>query len=256
LSLSSEGGESDDADETRYYFFYDNHDDCEERRFFLSGMKSMTTPKKPFEGIITDFQRRKPYYMSDWTDGFRRRSVTAIFFMYVACLAPVVAFGGITDIITDGAIGVIEFIVSCGASGAYYAIFSGQPMAFVGPTGLTLAFTAALYRFTIANSIPFMPMFSWTGIWTSVFLALSAVFNLSDLIQYCTRFTDDCFNALLAINFLYEAVLSLARNFTRASTEAATALVSMNMALATWTATSVRSMTSFRCRSPLLFIPS
>lgn len=48
-------------------------------------------------------------------------------------------------------------------------------------------------------------MYSWTGIWTSLLMALSAVFNLSSLIKYCTRFTDDCFNALLATNFLYEA---------------------------------------------------
>ena len=120
------------------------------------------------------------------------------------------------------------------------------------PLGLTLAFTAALYKFTqsagtlscqshssvitliaiimthhyviviviimllisssslslsitIILGLPFLAMYSWTGIWTSLFMALSAVFNLSSYIRYCTRFTDDCFNALLATNFLYEA---------------------------------------------------
>jgi hypothetical protein len=52
-----------------------------------------------------------------------------------ALSAPTVAFGGLTNIITDGHIGVIEFIISCGAGGMFYSLFSGQPMTFVGPTG-------------------------------------------------------------------------------------------------------------------------
>ena len=60
-------------------------------------------------------------------------------------------------------------------------------------------------RSSTCSGLPFLAMYSWTGIWTSLFMALSAVFNLSSYIRYCTRFTDDCFNALLATNFLYEA---------------------------------------------------
>jgi len=38
----------------------------------------------------------------------------------------------------------------------------------------------------------------------------------SQLIRYCTRFTDEIFNALLSINFIYEAISSLKRNFQQA----------------------------------------
>jgi len=188
-------------------------------------------------GLIADIKRRSPYYIADWTDGFRKKSVAAVLFLFFACLAPPVAFGGLTSIITEGQIGVIEFILSCGIGGVLYSIFSGQPMTFVGPTGLTLAFTAALYRFTAAQSLPFLAMYSWTGMWTALFLALSSAFNLSDFIKYCTRFTDDCFNALLALNFLYEAILNLLRNFTKAGSNLAPALTALNIALATWWAT-------------------
>ena len=83
-------------------------------------------------------------------------------------------------------------------------MISGQPMTFLGPTGLTLAFTAALYNFTQAAGLPFLPMYSWIGLWTSLFLALGSIFNLSYFIRFCTRFTDDCFNSLIAMNFLFE----------------------------------------------------
>ena len=188
-------------------------------------------------GILSDVKRRAPAYVSDWTDGFRRRSVSASLFLYFACLAPTIAFGGLTSIITSGSMGVIEFILSCGFGGVVYSVFSGQPMTFVGPTGLTLAFTAALYRFTEAKKLPFLVMYSWTGMWTSLFLALCAAFNLSDLIRYCTRFTDDCFNALLALNFLYEAILNLLRNFTKTDANIAQALTALNIAVATWWST-------------------
>jgi hypothetical protein len=107
-------------------------------------------------------------------------------------------------------------------------------MTFVGPTGLTLAFTAALYKFTQAQGLPFLPLYSWTGIWTSLFMAISSVLNLSSLIRYCTRFTDDCFNALLATNFLYEAGRTLFCNFSRSGADLASAFAALNMALVTW----------------------
>jgi len=133
--------------------------------------------------------------------------------------------------------GVIEFIVSCGVGGMVYAVLCGQPLTFLGPTGLTLAFTGALYRFVEGAGLPFLPMYSWIGLWTSFFLAIGAVFNVSYFIRFCTRFTDDCFNSLISLNFLYEAVRSVARSFTQAGTDLGSAFFSMNLALATWAST-------------------
>jgi hypothetical protein len=186
---------------------------------------------------MDDIKRRRPYYKSDWTDGLSQKSISASLFLFFTCLAPVVAFGGLTNIMTSGTMGVIEFILSCGISGMIYAMFSGQPMAFVGPTGLTLAFISALYNFTKAKGLVFLPLYCWTGIWTSAILAMFSVFNVSNLISYCTTFTDDVFNALLALNFIYEALSNLIQNFSDPLVPAATAFTSMNIALGTWFAT-------------------
>jgi hypothetical protein len=130
-----------------------------------------------FRGLFDDMQRKAPLYTSDWVNGVldrpddddnsgdkldeaSARSTTAaarsspvwtktlasVSFLYFACLAPVIAFGGAMAGLTQGAMGVVEVIASCGICGMIYAIFAGQPMTFVAPTGLTLAFTAALYR--------------------------------------------------------------------------------------------------------------
>ena len=66
-----------------------------------------------------DLNRRKQHYWSDWTDGLKnkRQTIPAILFLYFACLSPAVSFGTISSQITNGSIGVIEFLLSCGVSG-------------------------------------------------------------------------------------------------------------------------------------------
>ena len=39
---------------------------------------------------------------------------------------------------------MIEFIISCGAGGMFYSLFSGQPMTFVGPTGAYVPMTVEI----------------------------------------------------------------------------------------------------------------
>jgi len=193
--------------------------------------------RKIFGGIKGDIERRWSWYTHDWTDGVNRKTAAAVGFLYFACLAPCIAFGGITNVITHGTIGVVEFLISTGAAGILYSVAAGQPMSFLGPTGLTLAFTASLYNFCSARGLPFLPLYSWTGLWTSFFLALLSIFNYADFIEYCTGFTDDCFNALLSTNFVFQACRSLLRNFTGPGTDLVRAFASLNMALLTFTGT-------------------
>jgi len=187
--------------------------------------------------IRDDLSRRLPHYVSDWTDGFRnkRQVVPAILFLYFSCLAPAVSFGTIASEITSGSIGIVEFIVSSGVAGMAYAILSGQPMAFIAPTGLTLAFISSLFRFCRSYGLPFFPVYAWIGLWTSLFMVVLGVGGASKFIRYCTRFTDEVFNALLSINFIYEALASIRRNFVLADPSNLTMpFVSLNMALVTF----------------------
>lgn len=48
----------------------------------------------------------------------------------------------------------------------------------------------------------------WVGLWTALFLALICMFNLSFLVKYITRFTEDCFATLVAIIFIIDAIKS------------------------------------------------
>lgn len=194
------------------------------------------------DGMIDDIRRRRKVYASDWTDAFKnmKKVIPAILFLYFSCLAPAVSFGTIASEITNGSIGIVEFLLSAGVSGMAYAVFCGQPMAFIAPTGLTLAFISGLFRFCSLKALPFFPIYSWVGLWTSFFFVLLGLGGSSQLIRYCTRFTDEVFNALLSVNFLYEASSSLKRNFDKADPMNLTMpFVSLAMALTTFFSTKV-----------------
>ena len=64
-------------------------------------------------------RRRRKHYRSDWTDALKKKSQTfsAILFLYFSCLAPAVSFGTIASQITNGSIGVVEFLLGCGSAG-------------------------------------------------------------------------------------------------------------------------------------------
>jgi hypothetical protein len=54
------------------------------------------------EGIIHDVMRRKQFYISDWTDGYHRKLLSAICFLFFANLLPTIAFGVLNESHTDG----------------------------------------------------------------------------------------------------------------------------------------------------------
>ncbi|EOD22133.1 tentative Ca2+ interacting HCO3-transporter [Emiliania huxleyi CCMP1516] len=169
-------------------------------------------PDKLFSGLAGDVALRRPTYAADWRLSSQKDIPTfvgATLFLYFACLAPVVAFGGAMQVATGGQLGIVETIISRGVCGMLYASLAGQPMTFIGPTGLTLAFTTALYAFVTPRGIPFLPMYTWVGLWTCGFLSLAACTNAANLIRYCTRFTEDVFNAFLGTSYLHSSATAM-----------------------------------------------
>ena len=160
-------------------------------------------------GIREDIARRLPHYVSDFTDGLDMKSIASTMFLFFACLAPALTFGGIMGIQTDGNIGVVEMLVASAACGIVYALFSGQPLIILGGVGPLLVFTAILYRLSTDMQLEFLPTYAWVGFWTGGILLLMAMTDASCLMRYFTRFTDELFSALMALLFIYEAVSAI-----------------------------------------------
>ncbi len=209
-----------------------------------------------FGGIIADVKRRVAVYKSDFTDGLHSKTAASTFFLFFACLAPAIIFGGLMSSETNGQIGAVEMIVATAFCGLVYALFAGQPMIILGGTGPMLVFTGILFRACTDRGVDPLPVYAWVGIWTGVILLILAITDASYLMKYFTRFTDEIFAALISIIFIYKAVEKLIQIFQKASNGGAigydVALLSLLLALGTFYI--AYSMSAFR-KSHLL-VPS
>ncbi len=166
-------------------------------------------------GLKSDARRRWVHYASDFRDGLKAKCLSSTLFMFFACLAPAVTFGGIMGAQTDGNIGVVEMLVASAGCGIAYALLAGQPLIILGGVGPLLVFTAILFRLCQDLQIPFLPAYVWVGWWTALALVIMAATDASCLMRYFTRFTDEIFSALMALIFIYEAIRALVTIFQK-----------------------------------------
>lgn len=194
-------------------------------------------------GIRRDVKARLPFYKSDIKDGLNVQCLAATCFLFFACLAPAVGFGGLFAVATGGAIGTIEMVSSTAACGAIYALFSAQPLTIIGSTGPVLAFVACLAQLARAANLPFLPLYTWTGLWTSAILLASSLTSGSNLVKYLTRFTDDIFSVLISTIFVVEAVSDVAGTFSSPVSTFTKALLTLTCASVTYgTATTLKGI--------------
>ena len=57
--------------------------------------------RRLFGGLIQDIKLKAKWYVSDYKDGLHVQCIAAFFFMYFACLTPIVTFGGLLGAATD-----------------------------------------------------------------------------------------------------------------------------------------------------------
>ncbi|CAL1276617.1 unnamed protein product [Larinioides sclopetarius] len=159
-----------------------------------------------FGGLINDVKRKLPWYISDFTDAFALQSVASIFFLYFACLTPIITFGGLLGDATEERIAAIESLLSGAICGIIYGLFSGQPLTVLGSTGPVLVFETILFDFCRDNDLEYLPLRLWIGLWTTLILITLVAFDASALVCYITRFTEENFATLISFIFIYKSI--------------------------------------------------
>lgn len=185
-------------------------------------------------GLRNDLARRRPVYLDDFRQGLHPKVLASILFLFFACLANAIAFGGLTDLVTDGRIGTTEMIVATAAGGVAFALFGGQPLTILGGTGPIVIFTGLLYVTCERLELPFLATYAWTGLWSGLLLILCAITDASALMRFFTRFTDEIFASLIAVIFIVEAIASMAGPFGETPTDMPAALLGVVLSLGTY----------------------
>jgi hypothetical protein len=162
--------------------------------------------KKLCFGLIQDIKRKSNFYISDFTDSLNLQSVATMLYIYLVSLCSLVAFGGLLGEKTNNLMATMECILAGAACGALFSLFSGQPLNIISATGPVLILEGIIKSLCDQYFIDFMEFRLWIGIWTTILLIILVVFNLSFLVKYITRFTEDCFATLVAIVFIIDAI--------------------------------------------------
>ncbi|KAH3747855.1 hypothetical protein DPMN_182287 [Dreissena polymorpha] len=157
-----------------------------------------------FGGLIADVKRKLPWYWSDFRDSLHIQSVASIIFLFLATLTPNVTFGGLLGQATNQYMGTMECILAAAICGVLFALFAGQPLNILGSTGPMLVLEMILYNFC-EGQYDYLPLRAVIGLWTTLLIMLIVAFDLSALVRYITRFTEESFACLIAIIFIYEA---------------------------------------------------
>lgn len=158
-----------------------------------------------FGGLTNDIKRKKPFYFSDFKDGLDLKVIAPIIFLYIACLTNYVAFGGLLGDATGNNIGAIESLVGAFVVGVGYGLFSGQPLSILGATGPVLVFETIV--FDIANwvELEYLPFRTCVGLWMAIVLLVLVATDVSAIVAYITRFTEENFATLIAVIFIVKA---------------------------------------------------
>ena len=79
--------------------------------------------RRPLGGLRADLGRRLPFYSSDFREGLSSKVAASTIFLFFACLANAIAFGGLTSLTANGEIGTVEMIVATAVGGILFALF-------------------------------------------------------------------------------------------------------------------------------------
>ncbi|ELT99388.1 hypothetical protein CAPTEDRAFT_129092, partial [Capitella teleta] len=163
-----------------------------------------------FGGLVADIKRKAPWYWSDYKDGIHIQCLASFFFMYFACLTPIITFGGLLGTATEENMAAMESLVSGFICGITYHLFSGQPLTIIGSTGPVLVFETIVFNFSKDNGLDYLALRFWIGLWMCLILLVIVALDLSALVRYITRFTEESFAMLIALIFIVEAFKKLA----------------------------------------------
>ncbi|KAI3386102.1 hypothetical protein SNEBB_011307 [Seison nebaliae] len=171
------------------------------------------------EGVRDDFHRRTKLYQSDYLDGLfghrvLRKVSSTVLFLFFACLLPSIAFGVLNDTNTGGKIGVRKTILAQCIGGLTFSLFGGQPLMIIMTTLPLSIFIKIVTVICKDYHINFFAMYAMVGLWSSFFLIIFAVSNISNaVIKKTTRSLEEIFTAFVCIAFVVDAIRHIHTNF-------------------------------------------
>ena len=89
-----------------------------------------------------------------------------------------------------------------------FAVVGGQPLTILLTTAPISLYIKTIHGVCVLNNLSFTAMYAWVGLWTAFFLILYSIFNLSVLMRYSSKFTEETFGIFITVAFSYDGIIS------------------------------------------------
>uniref|UniRef100_A0A8C7Z304 Anion exchange protein n=1 Tax=Oryzias sinensis TaxID=183150 RepID=A0A8C7Z304_9TELE len=165
----------------------------------------------PVQGTV--WERKLPWLLSDFYEGFHIQSISAVLFIYLGCITNAITFGGLLGDATDNYQGVMESFLGTALAGTVFCLFGGQPLIILSSTGPILIFEKLLFEFSKNNGIDYMELRLWIGIHSCLQCFILVASDASYIIKYMTRFTEEGFSSLISFIFISDAIKKMVGSF-------------------------------------------
>ncbi|XP_070197517.1 solute carrier family 4 member 11-like [Littorina saxatilis] len=172
------------------------------------------------KGLIGDLRRRLPHYVADYKDGLCdkksiSKSLSCTMFLYFACILPCIAFGVLNESNTKGVLTVEKVLYSQTFGGLIFALIGGTPQIVLLTTAPLAIYSKIIYNISEDFDLNFPAMYACVGLWNAFFLILYSIFDLSILMQFSTRSSEEIFALFISIAFSVDAFKNTASNFAK-----------------------------------------
>jgi len=169
-------------------------------------------------GIKSDLSARIPYYWSDFKDGIIgkntiQKTVSTTLFLYFSVILPAIALGVLNNKTTHGDISVHQVLVGQTFGAILFTLLSGQPLVVVMTTAPLALFIKTIYTIAEDNQINFLAFYAAIGLWNTFFLLLYSFFNMSRLMKYSSRSTEEIFSNFITIAFIVDSSKNMVKTF-------------------------------------------
>ena len=168
------------------------------------------------KGLKEDVTRRFPYYLEDFTDGYKGENTLSkvfatTFFLYFAVLLPALATGVLNAIFTQDKIGVYQVLLSEIIGGFSWTFLSGQPLVIISNTLVVAFYNKVIHDLAADLEVDFFGLYACSGLWGSLFLILYSIFNLSDLMKHLKKSIKDIYTTFVVLAFVRSAIANIGK---------------------------------------------
>lgn len=164
-------------------------------------------------GIYNDFQKRLPYYASDFKDAYNYRVIPSVVYIFFTNLLPAIAFAQDMFDRTENLYGVNEVLMSSALAGVVFGLFSGQPLCIVGVTGPISIFSYTVYQIMTPRGTPFFPFMCWIYLWSMVMHFVIALLNWVLFMKIISNFSCEVFGFFICIVYCQKGIQMLNKQF-------------------------------------------